>query len=174
MGWFGSKDREKKNLAGPRTGETRKEPQMANKKEKEPVRGPQTGELNALLGKGSEFEGKLVFEGTVRLDGKFKGEILSEGTLMLGDNAQFEGEIRVKRAVVSGQVNGNIHAESRLELHAPAKVKGNIVTSNLIVQEGVTFDGNCQMGKGATPKDQRPSVSAVNKTEQAGDKDKDI
>jgi cytoskeletal protein CcmA (bactofilin family) len=116
---------------------------MTNKKE--PVKSSAPGELNALLGKGSEFEGKLVFEGTVRVDGRFKGEIISEGTLMLGDNAQFEGEIRVKRAIVSGELTGDIHAENRLELHAPARVKGNITTANLVVQEGVRFDGNCQM-----------------------------
>jgi len=151
LGWFTSKKREIKKPATPMKGEPRKEPVMANKKSqgygKEAVKSPSPGELNALLGQGSEFEGKLVFEGAVRIDGRFKGEILSEGTLMLGEHAEFEGEIKVNQAVVSGEVNGNIHAKSRLELHAPARVTGNLVTSTLVVQEGVAFDGNCQMTK---------------------------
>ncbi len=126
---------------------------------KETPRSSSSGELNALLGKGSEFEGKLVFEGTVRVDGRFKGEIISEGTLMLGDNAQFEGEIRVGRAVISGEVKGDVKAKTRLELHAPARITGNIVTSSLVVQEGVLFDGNCHMTKEAGSRE-RPAVTS--------------
>ena len=69
LGWFGNKDKEKKSMAVPPVGVPRKEPTMANKKEKEFTKAPGTGELNALLGKGSEFEGKLVFEGTETLYG---------------------------------------------------------------------------------------------------------
>jgi cytoskeletal protein CcmA (bactofilin family) len=158
LGWFGSKKREIKKPAVSLKGEPRKEPMMPNKRE--PVKSSSPGELNALLGQGSEFEGKLVFEGAVRIDGKFKGEILSDGTLMLGEHAEFEGEIKVNRAVVSGEVNGNIHAKSRLELHAPAKVTGNLVTSALVVQEGVAFDGNCQMTRPAEIKG-RPEESIL-------------
>ncbi len=107
-----------------------------------------SGEIKAILGKGSEFEGKLKFEGTVRVDGKFKGEVQSQGTLIIGEHALIEGDVDVDTAIVAGKVEGNISAKTRLELHAPAKLTGNITAPVIIIQEGVTFDGNCQMSKG--------------------------
>jgi len=103
------------------------------------------GDVKAILGKGSEFEGKLRFEGTVRIDGRFKGEVSSSGTLIVGEQANIEGDLEVDTAIISGQVQGNVKAKSRIELHSPAKVAGDVKAPVLVVQEGVTFDGNCQM-----------------------------
>ncbi len=105
-----------------------------------------TGELNALLGRGSEFEGTLKFEGTVRVDGKFKGEIHSEGTLIVGEHANLDAKIKVGTAVVSGTITGDMEAKSRVELHSPARVTGNLSAPTLSVQDGVVFNGSCQMG----------------------------
>ena len=102
-------------------------------------------EVNALLGRGSEFEGKLSFEGTVRIDGRFIGEIHSEDTLIVGENALVTAEIRVKNVIVYGEVIGNIFSGTCVELHAPARVKGNITTPNLQADKGVVFDGNVKM-----------------------------
>jgi len=100
---------------------------------------------NALLGKGSEFEGKLSFEGTVKIDGVMKGEIRSKDNLIIGEGAKVEAEIEVGSAIISGQVNGNVTAKNRVELKNPARITGNITTPVLIVEEGVTLDGNCSM-----------------------------
>jgi len=105
------------------------------------------GDVKAILGRGSEFEGKLRFEGTVRIDGKFRGEIISDGTLIVGENATLEGEVNVDSAMIAGEIRGNIRAKTRIELHAPAKIYGDLITPTLIIQEGVTFDGHCQMSK---------------------------
>jgi cytoskeletal protein CcmA (bactofilin family) len=102
-------------------------------------------EVNALLGRGSEFEGKRSFEGTVRIDGRFIGEIHSEDTLIVGENALVTAEIRVKNVIVYGEVIGNIYSGTCVELHAPARVKGNIATPNLQADKGVMFDGNVKM-----------------------------
>src|SRR3954447_3228571 len=79
------------------------------------------GELNALLGKGSSFEGKLLFEGSVRIDGKFTGEIISTDTLIIGEGADVKGEIQVGTLIVVGDYNGNAKASKSVELRAPAK-----------------------------------------------------
>jgi len=105
------------------------------------------GDVKAILGKGSEFEGKLRFEGTVRIDGKFKGEVHSDGTLIVGENATIEGDINVDSVITSGEIKGNLAAKTRVELHAPAKLIGNLETPILIIQEGVIFDGECKMTK---------------------------
>jgi cytoskeletal protein CcmA (bactofilin family) len=117
------------------------------------------GDVKAILGKGSEFEGKLRFEGTVRIDGKFKGEVHSEGTLIVGESANLEGDVVVNAAMISGEMRGNVKARTKVELHAPAKLFGNIETPVLVIQEGVIFDGNCQMTKeGAKPADKAKAV----------------
>lgn len=122
------------------------------------------GDVRAILGKGSEFEGKLRFEGTVRIDGKFKGEVISAGTLIVGENAVIDGDMDVDSAVISGKINGNVSAKTRVEMHAPARLVGNIKCPVLVIQEGVFFDGNCQMGKdggGSRPAASTPTTSVM-------------
>lgn len=102
-------------------------------------------EITTILGKGSSFDGKLTFEGTVRIDGVFSGEIHTEGTLVVGESAQVTAEIRAATVVVEGVVRGNVTASASLELHAPARVYGNVATPSLSIQKGAIFQGNCQM-----------------------------
>ncbi|HDM10197.1 MAG: polymer-forming cytoskeletal protein [Deltaproteobacteria bacterium] len=102
-------------------------------------------EMSAFLGEGTEFEGKLSFTGSVRLDGRFKGEIFSEGTLVVGDSAFIEGDIEVSEIIVSGEIKGSIVASKRIEIHAPGKVFGNIQSPIVIIDEGVIFEGTCKM-----------------------------
>jgi cytoskeletal protein CcmA (bactofilin family) len=103
------------------------------------------GEITTLLGRGSEFEGKLTFEGTVRIDGKLSGEIFSEDVLVIGEGAAVNAEIDVGVIIVEGNVTGNIRAKRAVELHAPARVKGNIETPSLYIDKGVTFEGFSKM-----------------------------
>lgn len=118
-------------------------------------------DVKAILGRGSEFEGKLRFEGTVRIDGKFRGEITSDGTLIVGENATLDGEINVDAAMIAGEIRGNVRAKSRIELHSPAKVFGDLTTPTLIIQEGVTFDGHCSMSKDKAQPRPQPVPQAV-------------
>src|SRR4051794_6893851 len=103
------------------------------------------GEINTLLGRGSEFEGKLTFEGTVRIDGKLSGEIFSDDVLVIGEGAHVGAEIDVGVLIVEGNVTGNIRAKRAVELHAPARVHGNIETPSLYIDKGVIFEGQCKM-----------------------------
>src|SRR5450432_4267080 len=103
-------------------------------------------EITALLGKGTRFEGKLHFEGRVRIDGIFKGEIKSDDTLIIGDGAEVHAEIEVATVIVRGGiVHGNIKAKNLLEIHAPGKVVGNIHSPSLFIERGVEFTGSCRM-----------------------------
>ncbi len=106
---------------------------------------PEQAEITAFLGKGTEFKGVVSFEGTIRVDGKVEGEILSKDTLIAGDGAFLQGEISVGTIISSGRVVGNITASQKVHLLAPANVQGNIRTPKLIIEEGVTFDGKCEM-----------------------------
>ena len=125
------------------------------------------GQINALLGKGSEFEGKLVFQGTVRIDGKFKGEIISSDKLLIGEHAEVDAEIKVDSVIIGGNVTGNIEAKSRVEIHAPARLKGNIKTPTLVIEEGVLFDGSCSMEGTEATTHRRKNVEIVDKLEES-------
>ena len=103
------------------------------------------GEINTLLGRGSEFEGKLTFEGTVRIDGKLSGEIFTDDVLVVGEGAEVSAEIDAGTIIIEGHVVGNVRAKRAVEIHAPGRVRGNIMTPSLFIDKGVIFEGNCQM-----------------------------
>ena len=102
---------------------------------------------NAILGDSTEYTGKLSFKGIVRIDGKFSGDIESDGKLVLGKDACFEGTLRVGELVVHGTVSGEVFISNRTILHQGAKVSGNIVTKLLIMEEGAELTGSLQMGE---------------------------
>jgi cytoskeletal protein CcmA (bactofilin family) len=128
-------------------------------------------QMNAFLGKDTEFEGRLSFSGAVRIDGSFKGEIFTEGTLIVGETANLESDIHASHVIISGEVRGNITAEKRLEVHAPAKVTGNIQAPVVTIDEGVIFDGNCQMQKYIEESNKNKKVAVL--TQSAGSKNED-
>jgi len=102
-------------------------------------------EINAFLGKDTEFEGKFSFTGAVRVDGKISGEIFSNGTLIAGESAVIKAQIHVADIIISGEVHGDILAEKKIEIIVPGKLFGNIKTPKLVLEEGVIFEGNCKM-----------------------------
>jgi cytoskeletal protein CcmA (bactofilin family) len=112
------------------------------------------GEVHTLIGKGSEFDGKLIFEGQVRIDGKFSGQINTKDVLVIGEGARVMAEISAGTVIVNGVVEGNIKAAQLIELHQPGRVKGNLEAPALSIDRGVVFEGSCKMegsNKGAPP-----------------------
>jgi cytoskeletal protein CcmA (bactofilin family) len=115
------------------------------------------GEITTLLGRGATFEGKLTFDGTVRIDGRFKGEVFSEDTLVIGEGAVVEAEIEIGEVIVQGTVIGNIKAKRSIEIHAPGRVKGDLTTPSLQIEKGVIFEGRSFMEAAAGQKPSAPS-----------------
>ncbi len=118
-------------------------PMAISKREESPT-GP-TATSDLLLGHGAEFEGKLTFAGTVRIDAKFKGSIMTNDVLVVGEHATIDADITCGTVVVYGQVNGNINAKTAIEFHSPAKVHGDIETPSLVIEKGVHFQGQSKM-----------------------------
>lgn len=104
------------------------------------------GDIVAFLGTGTEFSGKLILSGSIRIEGIFKGEILGEGTLMVGEGARIEADVAVNNILIHGEVLGNLNAKERLEICHSGRVQGNIRTPVLVIQEGAFFLGECRMG----------------------------
>lgn len=103
------------------------------------------GEIKAFLGPGSHFEGKMVFDEIVRLDGAFRGEINSRDTLIVGETADIQAEVIVGTLIISGTFRGNIKAVTRVEMRAPAHIEGDVETPSLIVEDGVVWNGHLLM-----------------------------
>jgi len=121
---------------------------MFNKKEKVVMRKESSiekSEIKAFLGPGSQFEGKLVFNEIVRLDGAFRGEVTSHDTLIVGESADIQADIQVGTLILSGRFKGNVKAKTRVELRSPAQVDGTIETPALSVEDGVTLNGTITM-----------------------------
>lgn len=102
-------------------------------------------EVSGVIEKGCEFEGKLCFEGTLRIGGNFRGEIYTNDVLVIGEGAKVHAEIEAGTIIINGEVIGNIVAKHRVEIHRPAIFRGNIVTPSLMVDEGVIFEGSSKM-----------------------------
>jgi len=103
------------------------------------------GALTAFIDQGSEFSGKLSFKDTVRIDGRFEGEISSENTLIVGETGSVTATIRSQVIVISGEVHGEISATGQVVLHKTARVDGNIHTARLVVEDGASFTGRVEM-----------------------------
>ncbi len=103
-------------------------------------------EVTGIIEQGCEFEGKLSFQGTVRINGTFKGEIYTPDTLVIGENAKVHAQIEAGVIVISGELNGNIRAKHRVEIHKPAIFRGDILSPSLRIDEGVIFEGSSRMG----------------------------
>ena len=111
-----------------------------------------SGGLTAFIDQGSEFEGKLSFRETGRIDGRFHGEITSENTLIVGESGEIDAEIRSNTVVVSGSVTGNIIAAAKVVLHKTARVDGDIQSPSLVVEEGAMITGKINMSSASSHK----------------------
>ena len=154
MAWF---DRNPGGKAGPEAEpekaveEVKSPPQPASQPPAPPPKAeiiPKPSEAGVVghLYKGSRVSGQIVFEGSARIEGYVEGEIQCHETLTIGEGAEVRAKISGKVIVIRGKVEGNVTAKEKIELAAPARLFGNVVTPRLVITEGVVFDGDCSMG----------------------------
>jgi cytoskeletal protein CcmA (bactofilin family) len=118
-------------------------------------------EIIAFLGKGTEFKGVITYEGTIRIDGKVEGEIITKGTLVVGETAVINAEISAGTVVSGGKITGNIRAQEKVQLLSTAVQTGTIVTPILVIEEGVTFNGKCEMDRSGIPMHEEVGIGAA-------------
>ncbi|EPR43843.1 protein of unknown function DUF583 [Desulfovibrio sp. X2] len=102
-------------------------------------------EINAFLGAGTAYQGKLHFQGSVRIDGVFHGEVTSDGTLVVGQEADVQGQIHVGQLVLSGRMTGEVHAREKVVLHKTANLQGSLYSPVLVIDEGAVVEGTITM-----------------------------
>jgi cytoskeletal protein CcmA (bactofilin family) len=106
------------------------------------------GHINGLLDKGCNFEGKLTFDGVVQVNGDFRGEIFSDGTLVVGRDASIDAKVFVDTIIIDGNVQGQVEAKSKIELHNSGTLIANVQTKALMIEDGGKFRGSCEMPVG--------------------------
>jgi len=121
--------------------------------------------ITTYIGKDTEFEGKLRFYGTIRIDGHFKGEIMGEGALIVGEGAIIEADIHVSQIFNSGMIQGDVTADHKIEIRSPGKILGNIQAPTIVVNEGATIEGNCRMHKEAETDERKLTVVSSDEPE---------
>ena len=113
---------------------------------KEPENQTMTSGQTSIIAQGCKFDGKVQVNGTLRIEGEFKGSIGRPESLVIGKTGVVHADVTVKNAIIGGQLFGNIVAENKIELQSGSHVEGDIKTKRLVIDEGVFFEGNCAMG----------------------------
>lgn len=126
-------------------------------------------EIKAFLGEGTKFKGVLRFSDTVRLDGFLEGEIITNDTLIVGENAHLVAELSVGTLISLGKIEGNITASKKIEIRAKSELIGNIKTPLLFIEEGASFEGQCKM----LNKDNEKVISQTKKGSHSKDSEVD-
>ena len=114
-----------------------------------------------ILSSDVEIKGSLKFSNDLIIDGKIEGEVTSDGSLTIGENAFVSGEVKTKSVVIFGKVNGNITVTDRCELKANAVLEGDILAGTLAIEEGATFMGRSSVGAAARPHPPAKSASSA-------------
>lgn len=101
-----------------------------------------------ILSKDVEIKGSIKFTNELIIDGKIEGEIISDGNLTVGENADIRGEIKTKSVTVLGKIHGNITVAERCELKARAQLVGDLKAARVVIEEGATFVGKSEVSSG--------------------------
>lgn len=103
--------------------------------------------ITGFFDRDTEFKGELSFKGSFRIDGHFKGTIISDSMLVVGEQGKVEADVRVGYLVINGEIKGTIQASDKIEVHSRGRVFGTIITPKLVVEEGAFLDASCQAGE---------------------------
>jgi cytoskeletal protein CcmA (bactofilin family) len=99
-----------------------------------------------VISKGVKIEGKLSCSGNIRVDGNVKGDIISQGMVVVGENGQVNGQINADSISIGGNVTGTVRAKEKLSLDSKGNLKGDIIAKTLFVEVGAIFNGTSKMG----------------------------
>ena len=121
--------------------------------------------LDTLIGSKTTFEGVLISNESISIEGTVKGKVECKGSVVVGQGGKVRANIVAEDAFIGGQVKGNITTKNRLEISSAGRVKGDIETVSLAIAEGVVFEGSCRMvsKKGAEPSSSTDSNSTFKK-----------
>jgi cytoskeletal protein CcmA (bactofilin family) len=104
-----------------------------------------TPDVSAFIGKGVDFKGTIIYNGTVRIDGSLEGEVQTDGVLLIGEEAVLKAKVTAGTVVCKGKITGDVTATEKIRLRAPAVLDGGVKAPMLSIEEGVLFNGTIEM-----------------------------
>lgn len=104
-----------------------------------------TPDVSAFIGKGVDFKGTIIYNGTVRIDGSLEGEVQTDGVLLIGEEAVLKAKVTAGTVVCKGKITGDVTATEKIRLRAPAVLNGGVKAPMLSIEEGVLFNGTIEM-----------------------------
>lgn len=104
-----------------------------------------TDKIDTLIGKNTNIDGNLKAEGTIRIDGKVKGDVILSGNLILGEQGSIKGNVKADSIHLSGVIEGNVTSVNQLYMTSTGRLNGDMNVSNVVIDEGAFFQGNCNM-----------------------------
>jgi cytoskeletal protein CcmA (bactofilin family) len=122
--------------------------------------------VNTIIGEGTSVKGDVTVEGSIQVDGEFEGAIDATDTLVVGETGKVEGDANVANAVIGGRMYGNVFASGKIELKRGSQLLGDIKTRGLVIEDGVVFQGNCQMGDVVEPPRRRREETGMELEEE--------
>jgi cytoskeletal protein CcmA (bactofilin family) len=125
-----------------------------------PAQSRPAASIRNVLSTDVEIKGVVKFTNDLVVDGKIEGEIHSDGSLTVGENARIKAEIKTATIIVYGKVHGNLTATDRIELKSSAEVVGDIKAKTLSIEAGAIFVGKSTVG---TPAQVPASVQSASK-----------
>jgi cytoskeletal protein CcmA (bactofilin family) len=117
-------------------------------------KGEDPEEWTGFLEKGVRFTGNLSTTGTFRVNAIVQGDLVSDRTLILGEDADVEGRLEARVVIVGGKFRGQIRASERVEIQTGATVAAEVDSPSLLIGAGAVFEGSCRMVANAP--DSRP------------------
>lgn len=105
----------------------------------------QESQIDTILGEDIQFRGRLDFKNSLKINGKFKGQITTAGHLIIGTSAHVDADIEASQVTVDGDLRGNIVANKRIDLNKAARMVGDIRTPDLRIESGSKYSGSCLM-----------------------------
>jgi len=103
------------------------------------------GKLGTIIGKGTKIEGTITVEGSTRIDGYVSGKLISNDVVTIGTNGEVNAEVKASSIIVGGRVKGNLEASEKIEIHAKAELRGDLVAKSLLIEHGAIFHGSSNM-----------------------------
>ena len=122
---------------------------------------PEIPEPTCAVGAGASFDGVLTFWGLARVDGKLRGEVVADGTLEVGPEADVHAKVEVDVLVVEGLVEGEVLARERVEVRATGRITAAVRTPSLVLEEGGSLEGRIEMTRKKPPATTSPETASA-------------
>lgn len=103
--------------------------------------------VETIIGFNSSIEGLVKTQGSVRVDGRLRGDVETQGSLIIGEKGSLEGNVIAKSVTVAGQLQGNVRVSEKIELNKTARLVGDIVSKFVVIEDGAEFTGHCKMDR---------------------------